>query len=82
MTNAADRERPAAFTELESDRSDVLGFVALAALADVELDGLVVVEGLVALAHDVRVMDENVIAALARDEAEALLAVEKLYSAL
>ena len=48
-----------------SDGSDVLGFVALSALTDVELDLLTFVEGLVALSRDVGVVDEHVLASLA-----------------
>jgi len=66
----------------ESDDSDVLGFVALAALADVELDVVTFVERLVALAGDVGVVDEDVFSTLTGDEAEALLVVEEFHGAL
>src|SRR5690349_6563972 len=66
-----------------SDRANVLRLRALRALGDVELDLLVLVEGLVALRLDRRVVNEDVVAAvLLRDEAEALLRVEPLNSAL
>ena len=61
-----------------SDDPDVLGFLALAAGPDVELDGLALIEGLIAVPLDVGVVDEDVVAALARNEAEALLGVEEL----
>jgi len=64
-----------------SESANVVGFVALAAGADVELDLLTFVEGLEALAGDVREVDEHVVAVLAGDEAEALLSVEELHSA-
>src|SRR5262249_22321626 len=66
-----------------SDRADVLRLRALRALGDVELDLLVLVEGLVALGLDGRVVHEDVVAAvLLRDEAETLLGVEPLHGAL
>src|SRR4051794_21517147 len=66
-----------------SERANVLRLRALGALRDVELDLLVLVQGLVALALDGRVVHEDVVAAvLLRNEAEALLGVEPLDSAL
>src|SRR4051794_41325059 len=66
-----------------SDGADVLRLRALRALRDVELDLLVLVEGLVALRLDGRVVHEDVVAAvLLRNEAEALLGVEPLDGAL
>src|SRR3954451_13372152 len=66
-----------------SDGADVLRLRALRALRDVELDLLVLVQGLVALGLDGRVVHEDVVAAvLLRDEAEALLGVEPLHGAL
>src|ERR687893_789295 len=66
-----------------SERTDVLRLRALGALGDVELDLLVLVEGLVALRLDGRVVHEDVVAAvLLRDEAETLLGVEPLDGAL
>src|SRR5204862_1294701 len=58
-----------------SDEADVLGFVALASGSDVGLDSLTLVEGLVPVALDVGVVDEDVVAILPRDEAEALFRV-------
>src|SRR3954470_23672687 len=67
----------------ESDGANVLRLRALGALRDVELDLLVLVQGLVALGLDRRVVHEDVVAAvLLRNEAEALLRVEPLNSAL
>src|SRR3954471_24068365 len=66
-----------------SDRADVLRLRALRALGDVELDLLVLVQGLVTLGLDGRVVHEDVVAAvLLGDEAEALLRVEPHNSAL
>jgi hypothetical protein len=62
-----------------SDDADVLRLFALPAGSDVELDTLPLIEGLVALALDVGEMDEDVVALLARDEAEALLSIEELH---
>src|SRR5688500_1877901 len=61
---------------------DVLCGRALLALHHVELDTLTLAQGLEALALDGRVMDEAVLlAALGRDEAEALRVVEPLHGA-
>src|SRR5436190_993057 len=62
-----------------SDGPDVLRFLALATGGDVELDLLALLQRAVAAALDVGVMDENVVALLAGDEAEALLGVEELH---
>src|ERR1700712_4815388 len=68
---------------VRSERTNVLRLRALGTLRDVELDLLVLVEGLVALRLDGRVVNEDVIAAvLLGDEAEALLGVEPLNCAL
>ena len=65
-TNTADQIRSAALLgPRRSGGTDVLGFVALAALTDVELDLLALVERLVALTCDVGVVDEYVLPALA-----------------
>src|SRR4051794_35725681 len=66
-----------------SDGANVLRLGTLGTLGDVELDLLVLVEGLVALRLDGGVVDENVVATvLLRDEAETLFGVEPLDSAL
>jgi hypothetical protein len=62
----------------ESDDADVLGFLALSARGNVELDGLALVERAVAAALDVGVVHEDIIAIGAGDEAETLLGVEEL----
>ena len=64
-----------------SDSADVEGFRALLAGADVELDVLAFVQAAVAIARDVGVVDEHVLASLNGDESEALLRIEKLYGA-
>jgi hypothetical protein len=80
-----DRRRPSRRSvELQnearkSEDADVLSFLAFAAGANVELDAIALVERLVAIALDVGVVDEDVVALLARDEAEALLRVEELH---
>src|SRR6476646_1608095 len=66
-----------------SERADVLRLRALRALGDVELDLLVLVQRLVAVGLDGRVVHEDVVAAvLLRNEAETLLGVEPLHGAL
>ena len=62
-------------------RADVLGLVALAAGADVELDLLTLFEGAVTRPLDRGEVDEHVVATLAGDEAEALLRIEEFHSA-
>ena len=74
---AVDRPPPS-----ELDRTNVLGFFALLATADVELDALTLLEGLEALALDGREVHEHIIALFPGDEAIALLLIEKLHSAL
>jgi hypothetical protein len=60
-------------------RTDVLRFLAFTSGSDIELDMLALVQGLVASALNVRVVDEDVVALLSRDETEALLGVEELH---
>src|SRR5689334_9908536 len=57
---------------------DLLGIEALAALHDVALDRFSVTQRLEALPLDLRVVDEDVLHPLDRDEAVALLVVEPL----
>jgi len=64
-----------------SDRANVEGFRALLARADLVLDVLTFVEAAVAIACDVGVVDEHVLASLNGDESETLLGIEKLYGA-
>ena len=54
-------------------------FAALAALADVELDLLALIECLVSFTNDVRKVHEHIVAAIAGDESEALVVVEELH---
>jgi hypothetical protein len=61
---------------------DVLGLKAFIALNDIELDLLSFDEGAVAVHGDLRVMNEDVVSALALDETEALLIGEPLNGAL
>src|SRR6478736_2332148 len=68
---------------LRSESANVLRLGTLGALRDVELDLLVLVEGLVALRLNRGVVHEDVVAAvLLRNEAETLLGVEPLHGAL
>ena len=64
-----------------SDRANLQGFVALAALADLELDGLALFELPVTRAVDVGEVHEHVGTAFARDETETLLCIEELDGA-
>jgi hypothetical protein len=64
-----------------SDGADVLGFLTLPARADIELDALAVLERLVPVALDLRVVDEDVLALVTGDEPVTLLGVEELHSA-
>ena len=64
-----------------ADELDVLRLFTLATRAHVELDALALFEGPVAIALDRREVDEDVVLALPRDEAEALLSVEPLHGA-
>src|SRR5690242_10097849 len=89
MIQRIGRRRPARFPGRAfarwsaSDGADVRGLRALLALRGLELDALVLLERLVAVARDRRVVDENVRATAVRgDEAEALFVVEPLHSSL
>jgi hypothetical protein len=64
------------------DHPDVLRLFAFAAGSDVELDALTVLERLVTVSGDIRKVNEDVIALLARDEPETLFRVEELHCAL
>src|SRR6266404_1403041 len=82
-SRAARGMRPGNGGTATSEGADVLRLRPLLALRDVELHALTLVEGLVALRLDRRVVDEDVSAAVGRrDEAEALLAVEPLHGPL
>jgi hypothetical protein len=67
--------------ELDSDQTDVLGFLALATRGDIELDLLSLIERPVAIALDAGEVDEDVVTLFPRNEAEALLGVEPLDGA-
>jgi hypothetical protein len=67
-------------SDISSDCPDVVGFLALAAGGQVELDVLALLERLVAAALDFGVVDEYIVALLTRDEAEAPLRVEEFHS--
>src|SRR4028118_1168974 len=58
-----------------------MGLATLGAIDDLELDGLAVFEGLVAVGLDLRPVDEHVVLALDGDEAVALVSVEPLHGA-
>jgi hypothetical protein len=68
--------------QIISDHSDVLSFFALFAGRSIELDALTLFEALVAITLDAGEMYKDVITLLARDEAETLFCVKKLYCAL
>ena len=59
-----------------ADRHDLGGLQALVALGDLELDGLTLVQGLVAVDLDLREVDEQVFTFFALDEAVPLLVAE------
>ena len=61
-----------------SDHANVLRLITLATGSHVELDVLALFECLVAVTLNVRVVDEHVLLAFERDEAEALLGVERI----
>jgi hypothetical protein len=60
----------------------VRGLQALGALGNFEFNSLAIVQRLIAISHDRGEMDENVLAALALDEAEALAGIEPLHCTL
>src|SRR4029079_16648803 len=64
-----------------SDDAHVLGCLAPATRADVELDALTLFQGPVARALDGREVDEHVGSVLTGDEAVALLRVEPFHTA-
>ena len=76
----APRTRPKVASERTSDGAHVLGLVALATRSDVEFHLLTLFEGAVARPLDRGEVDEDVLATLSGDEAEALLRVEELHS--
>jgi hypothetical protein len=60
----------------------VRGLQALGALGNFEFNRLAIVQRLIAISHDRGEMDENVLTALALDEAEALAGIEPLHCTL
>src|SRR5918994_6352196 len=68
--------------ELRSGGAHRVGLGTLLALDDLEADPLALVEALVAVHLDGRVVNEDVLAAVDGDEAQALLGVEPLHGAL
>src|SRR5437773_10671212 len=60
----------------------VRGLQALGALGNFEFNRLAIVQRLIASSHDRGEMDENVLTALALDEAEALAGIEPLHCTL
>src|SRR5687767_6410634 len=66
-----------------SEDADRAGLRALGTLDDIELDPLVLVQAAEAAGHDLGEVDEDVLAATVDgDEAEALVTVKPLHSAL
>src|SRR3954466_15937352 len=61
-----------------SDDANVLRLLTLAALCNVELDALALVEGLVSVTLDCGEVNEHVFALLAGDEAVTLFGIEEL----
>ena len=66
-------------TSRRLENANVLRFLPLPPGRNIELDMLTLVEGLVAAALNVRVVDEDILALLSRNESEALLGVEELH---
>ncbi len=66
------------FVVRTSDDNDVLCFVALATGSNVELNALTFLQGSVTLGLDVGEVNEDITSTFTRDEAIALLSVEKL----
>jgi hypothetical protein len=60
----------------------VRGLQALGTLGNFEFNRLAIVQRLIAISHDRGEMDENVLTALALDEAEALAGIEPLHCSL
>jgi len=66
----------------DSDNADVLRLETFSSRRRVELDSLTLFERLVAVALNCREVHEHVVATFSRDEAEALVSVEKLNRTL
>src|SRR5436305_8602012 len=65
-----------------SDDANVLRLLTLAALCNVELDALALVEGLVSVTLNCGEVNEHVVTLLAGDEAVTLFSIEELDRAL
>ena len=70
------------FCEVGLEGLDVRGLEALGSLGHFEFNRLAIVQRLIAISHDRGEMDENVLTALALDEAEALAGIEPLHCSL
>jgi len=70
------------FCEVELEGLDVRGLEALRSLGYFEFNSLAIVQRLIAISLNRGEMDENVLAALALDEAEALAGIEPLHCSL
>jgi hypothetical protein len=70
------------FCEVELEGLDVRGLEALGSLGHFEFNSLAIVQRLIAISLNGGEMDENVLAALALDEAEALAGIEPLHCSL
>ena len=84
MTSCSAGHRPWNASFLEGpllEGANVLCLITLAPRNNVELDGLALLEVLEAVTGDSGVVHEDICAALAGDEAVALLGIEKLDSA-
>ena len=68
--------------EVELEGLDVRGLEAFRSLRDFEFNSLAIVQRLIAISQNRGEMDENVLAALALDEAEALAGIEPLHCSL
>src|SRR5207253_2693667 len=82
-SRTARTDRPGRWSgDRSGDDADRVGLGALRSLHHLELDALVLIEGLVAVGLDGRVVDEHVLATVLGDEAVALLVVEPLHDTL
>src|SRR5688572_32246488 len=76
--SAADQREPEARLVLHRLALNVLGFQALAAINDFEVDDFALVQRLETVSEDGRVVDENVLTRILSDEPEAFLVVKPL----
>ena len=80
--NAEARRPRCTNCEVNLEGLDVRGLQALGTLGHFEFNRLAIVQSLIAISHDRGEMDENVLTALALDEAEALAGIEPLHCSL